>query len=272
MERREMPMNKYTLLTAIWLSTATAFVGCGGTAANTQEEKLGVIANIPEASGICYSSLRDSLFVVGDNGIIVELTTNGQVLRDKSFKSLDNHDFEGIACDDKEGIISIAVEGSDNILILNQENLNIVREMNIERGGILVKDKEYGLEGIAIYDGTYYLSNQSFNPYPQEDPSIVFTLDDPTNNKPNIEAIYDHGYTDISGLTFYKGYLYMVSDSDNIMIQYDIATQSTLFSKQLAKFSVEGITFDTDNHIYFADDDNGRVFKYKTMDFGIGNQ
>jgi len=247
---------------------ALFLTACGGSGATDQEEKTGLIAGIPEASGICYSSTRNSLFVVSDKGIIVEIDTNGKFVRDKSFNSLDKHDFEGVACNDN-GDLNIAVEGADNILIVNQSTLNLKNDLNIKRGNILTKDKEFGLEGIAIFEGKVYLSNQSFNAYPDTDPSIIFTIDSLNNPEPEIMELFDHGYRDISGLAFYKNYLYMVSDSDNLLIKYDVTNNQTVFTKQLTKFSVEGITFDEKKHIYFADDDNGKIYKYDISQFGI---
>ena len=252
-----------------------AFIGyflsaCGSETRTPKIEKYGLIANIPEASGICYSQKRDSIFVVSDKGVIVELDTNGVVKRDKSLNSLSKHDFEGVACDDAKNSLLIAVEGADNILRVDQENLNVQKDINIERGDILQKDKEFGLEGIALLNGKVFLSNQSFTLYNQgDDPSVVFTIDSLTSAKPNIDKIYDHGFTDISGLSFYQGFLYMVSDSANMLIKYDVEKEETVFTKQLPKFSIEGIAFDTRNNIFFADDDNGRIYKYETKQYGI---
>lgn len=252
--------SQLVLVTLVFMLTA-----CGS---DTTEERYGRIASIPEASGICYSSIRNSLFVVSDKGIVVEIDTNGNFIRDKSFNSRDKHDFEGVACN-SNGDLNIAVEGADNILVLNQNNLNIKNDLNINRGDILLNDKEFGLEGIAILNDKVYLSNQSFNAYPGTDPSVVFTIDSLNNPKPDIIEIIDHGYTDISGLAFYKNSLFMVSDRDNLLIKYDIINNTTLFTKQLAKFSVEGIAFDNKENIYFADDDNGKIYKYKTSEYGI---
>ncbi len=42
--------------------------------------KIEIIAKIPEASGICYSTKSNTLFVVNDEGTIYEIDDNGEVV------------------------------------------------------------------------------------------------------------------------------------------------------------------------------------------------
>ena len=72
--------------------------------------------------------------------------------------------------------------------------------------------------------------------------------------------------------SFYQGFLYVVSDSDNLLIKYDINRKKIVYSLALAEISdslndisIEGITFDNDGNIYFAYDHkkDGAIYKYK---------
>jgi len=63
----------------------------------------------------------------------------------------------------------------------------------------------------------------------------------------------------------HNGYLYMVSDTENKLIQYDIQRDKIVSVKKLPDFAQEGVTFDDQGYIYFADD-NGRVLKYLETD------
>ncbi|WP_415406036.1 SdiA-regulated domain-containing protein [Sulfurovum sp. CS9] len=226
-----------------------------------------VIANVPEASGICYSKYSDTLFVANDEGRVYELSPKGKILRKKR---LGNYDLEGVACDEKKAQLYFAIEGSDDILVVKQKRLKVIKKININREykgrTLLVKDKKRGLEGITMDDKYFYLSNQSERKYPRSDPSVIVKIDRSSRKKADIKDMIDHKQLDIAGLAMHHGYLYMVSDTENNLIKYDIKRDKVVWVKALPDFAQEGVTFDDQGYIYFADD-NGRVLKYPETDF-----
>ncbi len=237
-----------------------------------KDSVYGKIVNLSEPSGICYSSLSDTLFVACDNGFIYELSKNGKVINKKSFNSLKNHDFEGIAYNENEDLLFVAIEGSDNVLVLDR-SLKSKRTINLNREDssgrlILKKDKENGLEGIAIDQrGEVYISNQSFNKFTLDDPSAIIHIDSELGD---IKEVINPSFLNISGLSFYEDYLYMVSDTNNLLIKYDIPNKMIItsikvktFSSDLKGIALEGVTFDNEDNIYFTDDKGGKIFKYK---------
>lgn len=222
------------------------------------------IAKVPEASGISYSKDSNTLFVVNDEGTIYELSTKGKILRKKK---LGKYDLEGVAVDDKNDLLLLAVEGNDNILVLSKDKLKVKKEISIKRkykGVKVLKKGADGIEGIALYKNKIYLSNQSKKLYPKDDSSVIVIV--PYNlkkTKVKIENIINHKITDISGLTFYKDILFMISDNNNLLIQYDIKKHKIIKKYKLPrKFAQEGITFDKKGNLYIADD-NGKVLKIK---------
>lgn len=241
------------------------------------------IAKIEEASGICYSADRGSLFVVSDKGVIYELDMSGEILAEERHRTKKDkkYDFEGIACDDDNGRVVVAREGKDNVVTIKQNDLSSrLKDSDDKDMGDIVRpdddtlfkdeDGKTGIEGIAINDGTVYISNQSLVAYPGQDSSFVFTVNDYTAAEPEVDEIVDHGKLDIVGLSFHNGFLYMVSGVDHSLIQYDIDAGKVLSTKRLPSgIDVEGVTFDNDGNIYFADDKNGKVYKYSASDFGI---
>ncbi len=249
-------------------------LGCSSSSTtNTEISSFGEIAKVKEASGIGYCSKNNTIYVAADNGMLFQLTTNGELLRQKNLSSIKNHDFEGIAYDAYNDEILVAVEGSDNILVFDLD-LNKLRTVNVDRTDdqgrlILEKDKENGLEGIAVSERGIYLSNQSFERLPKNDPSVVVKVNLDFDSA-QITDVIDHGYTNISGLSFYQGTLYMVTDSNNILIKYDLDTDTVLGSYKIKSFDsklkgagIEGVTFDAQGNIYFADDTNGKIYKFK---------
>jgi len=222
-----------------------------------------VIAKIPEASGICFIKESKSLVVANDEGWLYELKTNGKILRKKH---LGNYDLEGVAYDKSSDKLLLCVEKRESILIVDRRSFKIDKEVKIKRTykgiKLLKKSKKQGIEAIAIDNGNIYLSNQSTKKWPNENASVVFKIDGIDKKKAKINEIYNHGYIDIAGLTFHKGYLYMLSDKKNLLIKYDLKKNKTIKKTKLPKSAQEGICFDNKDNMYIADD-NGRILKYK---------
>ena len=78
----------------------------------------------------------------------------------------------------------------------------------------------------------------------------------------------EHHIADTAGLTFHNGYLYMVSDKEDLLIKYDLDKRKSVQKIKLAKGAWEGIAFDHNGFVYLADDD-GRVVKYKKKVLGL---
>lgn len=226
--------------------------------------KQKVIAKIPEASGISYSYESNSLFVVNDEGTVYEISKKGKILREEK---IGKYDFEGIVVDDQKNLLLIAVEGDDDILVLKKDNFKIKTQISIKRkhNGInILKKGGDGIEGIALYKNKIYASNQSNKKHPKADSSVIVVVDYNLNKKKvKVEKIINHKLTDISGLTFYKDILYMISDDNNFIVSYDLKKKKILRKDKLPKkFAQEGITFDNKGNLFIADD-NGQILKIK---------
>ncbi len=226
--------------------------------------KIKIIAKIPEASGIDYSTKSNSLFVVNDEGSIYELSKKGKILREKK---IGKYDFEGIVVDDKNNVLLVAIEGKENILILSKDNFKKINEISIKRtykGIKVLKKGSDGIEGIALNNNKIFLSNQSDKLYPKDDSSVIVIVNyNLKKKKQKIENIINHGITDISGLTFIGDILYMISDDNNFIVSYDTNKKKILRKDKLPKkFAQEGITFDNKGNLFIADD-KGQILKIK---------
>ncbi len=210
------------------------------------------IANIPEASGICFILQDNILVVVNDEGYIYKLTKKGIILEKKY---LGEYDLEGVAFNEETGDLLVVVEDINSIFILDKITLEIKKKIKIKGK----YDKKSGLEGIAVLNGKAYLSNQS--------KTFIFKVN-LDKNKAKINKKLKHGYKDISGLNFHDGFLYMVNDTKNLLIKYDYKKKKIIKKVKLPTSAQEGICFDKGENIYIADDE-GQILKYKAKKLGF---
>ncbi len=216
-----------------------------------------VIADIPEASGICYNPASNTLFVANDEGTLYELFLDGKIKRKKYLGHLD---LEGVTCDTKNNRLLVAVEGKEEVAVIDPVNLVPIRTVKIKRAykgiTLLKKDKKHGFEGITLDNrGILYISNQSKHKYPHPDPSVIVIIKNLKHKKASIAEIIDPEKIDISGLAWHKNNLYMVSDTNDKLYRYNMRTKKIDLKIKLPEFAQEGITFAPDGKIFFADDD-----------------
>ncbi len=233
------------------------------------------IAVFDEASGICYASQDDTLYAVGDNGYIYHYDKSGHLLDWHDFSDHPAHDFEGISCHNEAGMLYVAVEGIDNLLVIDRQ-YRIVREINIDRKDengekILVKDPEYGIEGVTTTEDRLYVVNQSYNQYPDSDPSALIALTD-RGKHAVITEFMPMEREDLAGLSYHDGILYILSDSEKKILRYDPVNESILsevsvddIDSDLKDLAVEGIAFDNEGNLFLTvddKDDQSGIYRY----------
>ncbi len=229
-------------------------------------------ANFPEPSGICYHPTRKTLFVVGDEGHLGELKTDGTVVKSKL---VSNADFEGITCNPATGLLYIAVEGKENILEVDPDSFDVLREFDIERhfnGKLLMNKKGNGIEAITFvpnekhqHGGTFYVANQANKLDYKDDISAVFEVEVPLKGrektaKAKIKRYFSIGTIDMAALHYdHKTQnLLIVSDEKNSL--FEVTQQGVVVNSYiLPGIDQEGITIDSDGFIYIAQDSGGII-------------
>jgi len=218
------------------------------------------IANIPEASGISYCKESDTLVVANDEGWYYEIDREGNILNKKR---VGKYDLEGVVCTDEDFIFAIEDEG---LLFVNRKNgkkKKVTLDTTYRNKKLPLFDKKSGAEGLAKNGDTIYLAKQAKK---KQDSFIAVIHFDRYHQK--VIDLIKHKIPDTAGLTIHNGYLYMVSDKKNLLIQYDLKKKKITYKVKLPKAAQEGIAFDGKGFVYIADDE-GYVLKFSEKDLGL---
>ncbi len=218
------------------------------------------IAKIPEASGISYCNNSDTLVVASDEGSYYEINPQGKIVQKVK---LGKYDLEGVVCEDEQFVFAIENKG---ILIVDRKTgkkKKVHVDTSYQGKKRKLFDKKEGVEGIAKVDNTVYLAKQS-KKKKRSFIAVVKLIPYPGR----IVDIIEHHIADTAGLTYYNGYLYMVSDKKDKLIKYDLGKKKIVQKVKLGKGAWEGIAFDKKGFVYLADDD-GRVVKYEIKELGL---
>ena len=232
--------------------------------------------NFNEPSGICWHRARQTLFIVGDEGAIGELKTDGSLIRQEVLREA--ADFEGITHDPATGLLYVVIEDEEVILEVDPETFGILREFPIPRmfqGKLLMKKGGQGIEAITFVPdpkhaegGTFYVANQSFVLTNPEDVSALFELELPLRSRdrePRIKQCIMSDIIDLSGLYYdaKTGHLFVISDATNILLEYSLAWE-LVSSFAFPGNDQEGIAADDQGHLYIAQEYDG-ILKVKWL-------
>lgn len=234
----------------IFIPLFFTLLACAKVPSNTH-----TIVNIPEASGIDYCENTQTLIVANDEGIFYEIKPYGDVVQKHK---LGKYDLEGVVCHEKEVVFAVE-KGA--LLFVNRETFEH-KELKL-KGKKFKLSKKAGIEGLAYYDGVYYMSVQAKK---KKDAKILVLK--AGKNHVKVKDVIEHGIIDTAGLTYRDGKLFMVSDKKDKLYIYDLKQDKIIKKIKLDKFAQEGITFDADSNVYFADDD-GTVKKYTRKEVGL---
>lgn len=238
-------------------------------------KKYQLIGNIdktdfPEPSGICFNEKRGTLFIVGDEGFLGEMKTDGTLIQKKLIKKAD---FEGVTCNPETGIVYIAVEGKERIIEINPDSFEIMREFDIERhfeGKLLMDKKGNGIEAITFIPNksdpnrvTFFVANQANRLDEKDDISAIFEIEVNLNSKEKrpkgrIKNVFPMQTIDLAALQHIKktDTLWVVSDKTNTLFEMTL-TGKILNKTKILGVDQEGITVDSEGFIYIVQDSGG---------------
>lgn len=143
------------------------------------------IDDFAEPSGLVYHAARGTLFIVGDEGDIGEVSLEGKVLRKKHLGG----DLEAITMDPRSGFLYVVREGHEVIFEIRPDDFRMLRRFTIDRS--YQGDPNYlrrggdGVEGLTFVPddkdpegGRFWIVNQF-------DPPVLAELEVPLRSSKN---------------------------------------------------------------------------------------
>jgi uncharacterized protein YjiK len=227
-----------------------------------------------EPSGITYHPQRRTVFVVGDEGHLYEMRTDGEAVRTEYLKQAD---LEGITVNPVTGFLYAVVEGEEMVFEIDPQTFRVTRKFTVNRnfaGRELLKKGGMGLEAIVFIPdashpegGTFWVGNQSFSLKPGKEPSIICEVVLPLissktgEGRGQIIRFFPLSIIDISGLAYdpQRQCLLVMSDTTNLLLEV------TLDGNVRRQYLIpgadqEGVVLDKMGFIYIAQE-NGEVIK-----------
>ena len=219
-----------------------------------------MISKIPEGSDISHCISDDTLVVANDEGTYYKINRKGKILHKTM---LGNYDLEGVICEESQMIFALENRGLLIVDTQTGEKREIPLDTIYHGKKLPLFNKKSGIEGIAKVGNRVYLAKQS-NKKKKSFIAVIRLMPYPSR----IIDVIEHHVADTAGLTYHDGYLYMVSDKEDLLIKYDLQKKKIVQKVKLEKGAWEGIAFDTKGNVYLADD-NGRIVKYKKKKLGL---
>jgi len=227
-------------------------------------------SGLNEPSGICWHASRRTLFLVGDEGDVCEMTADGVPIKQKRIRAAD---FEGVTYDPATGLVYVVIEEAESVLEIDPKTLEALREFTLPRdfqGKTLLRAGGEGIEAMTFVPdskhpegGVFYVANQAFTLSDEHDISAVFLVELPLRTRvgePRITGYFSPGIIDLSGLHYDPAtdHILLISDATNLLLEYS-RNHRLLNVYAFPGDNQEGVTVDSEGYIYIAQDSGGII-------------
>ncbi len=201
---------------------------------------------VSEPSDICTNPKNDNYFVVSDNGYLCEMSLDGKIIRKADWEG---YDTEGVYA--TGDLVYVVEEMVRKIRVFDNESFKLLRTVTLPYSG----GRNKGYECI-----TYNPVKEKFIITTEKDPIYLFELDENLNvyNEIHMGKIA----RDISGATFHKGFLWLLSDEDRQVIKLNPNNYEVLERWEVPIINPEGIAFTSTNDLILVSDDMEKLFLF----------
>lgn len=233
--------------------------------------------DIIEPSGLVFHVERGSLFVVGDEGALAEISLDGDLIQSRS---MPGRDLEGITYSPATGLLYAIVEGENVILEITADSLAVQRTFPINadfQGMKVLQSGNKGIEAVTFVPdrhhkegGLFYLTNKGVG-QGAAGSGTVLEIETPllSSRAGNGTALITNyftleGHFDLAGMVYddQSDSFFIISDTLNELLKVTRAGEvHSIFS--LPGEAQEGIAFDHEGYLYIAQD-SGAIVKFAT--------
>lgn len=187
------------------------------------------------------------MLIVSDKGYLCEITSEGKLVRKFSLKGTD---FEGVYFEKEQ--IFVVDERYRRIYVLNYNTGETEGTYTIPYSG--ARNSAY--EGICRNEKT-----QKWLLAIEKGPVMLRELND--EFLPGKEIAFPYA-SDISALSWYDGFLWILSEEDHRLFQVNPDTYKPVKSFDIGITGAEGLTFDVQGNFYICSDGMSKIFKFNS--------
>lgn len=205
--------------------------------------------NVEEPSDISVAPWDANVFyMVSDNGYLHQTDSKGQIVKTAKYRGLDTEAVYAYG----ENIY--AVEEYSRKINVFDKDLNLIKSKTIPYGG----GRNKGYEAF-----TYNEAKKCFVMLTEKDPLLLFELNQ------NFEVINELKMgklaRDISSATYYKDFLWLLSDEDRQVIQLNPYNYEVIKRWSIPIINPEGFVFLADGKLMVVSDDRGIIYIFDKL-------
>jgi hypothetical protein len=259
----------------VGLAALAAFVGTARAGAHGRKNSqvFGTVnrlatPGVKEPSGVCLHSGLGHLFVVGDEGSLVEFDGSGNAVRRHSLRG----NLEDVAAHTPTGWLAVLDESKSELIFYDPSAQKWMKRWQLDRAAILGQapgGPNDAFEGLAFREEAGRAGGGVFYLVHQRDPAmlVAFTLDPAAHSgtvgAANVLSRWPlNGYGDLTAVTYAPALqrLLIVADkADELLV---VGLDGTVQSKvPLPGQQQEGVAIDPAGNLWIADDQDKALLK-----------
>lgn len=201
--------------------------------------------DIEEPSDICFDPISKHFVVVSDEGTIKIMDESMHTIKVLRFHG---SDFEAVSLVDS--FIYVSDESAKRILQFSLNTYQNIASYDIHNLGALNE----GIEGL-----TYNPSNKQFIAAYEKNPVALIIMND---NFQQLKRINLSMFSDISSLTYFNGFLYVLSDEDASLSKLDPTSFAVLKTVYFNMINPEGVAFINEDSFVIVSDAEQKVYSF----------
>lgn len=199
--------------------------------------------DIDEPSGIAFNKELSAYYIISDNGYLFQTDLTGKTIHSSSFKG---YDFEGITFAKNKIYVSDEMMRKVHVFDLNLKKTNTY-QLNYQGG------RNKGFESI-----TFVPEKNRFLLITEKEKIFIKIYD---LNFRMIDEIIYNDLRDVSAVSYYDGFIYLLSDEDRTIVQMNLNFEE-IKRFEIPIINPEGITFNNKSQMLIVSDNREKLYTF----------